>query len=234
MPGRTRAALVALGLLFGFALWTAFSLGWAESSERTANELARVAAYLGVFALGVCLVTRRRAGAKHVLDGVTFGLALVCALAVLSRLHMAWFPPNELGKVLPGIEIERRLAYPLNYSDQARDAAKRTARCRLAPAPRGPGSRAAGKAPRGRGHHPQGRRRVEHLVHPRSHRSRAGQDRTGAARLRQGPPRKSAVRAAETVTRTGRSSGCNLSVTSDRQADNWGLSVWTVWVTIFQ
>ena len=29
---------------------------------------------------------------------------------------MAWFPANELGKVLPGIEIERRLGYPLNYS----------------------------------------------------------------------------------------------------------------------
>ncbi len=66
--------------------------------------------------LGVCLATRRRAGARQVLGGVTFGLGLIAALAVLSRLHMAWFPPNELGKVLPGIEIERRLAYPLNYS----------------------------------------------------------------------------------------------------------------------
>jgi O-Antigen ligase len=116
VPGRTRAALVAGGLLLGFAAWTAISLGWTQSSERTATELARVAAYLGVFALGICLVTRRRAGARHVLGGVTAGLGLVAALAVLSRLHMAWFPPDELGKVLPGIEIERRLAYPLGYS----------------------------------------------------------------------------------------------------------------------
>ncbi len=29
---------------------------------------------------------------------------------------MAWFPANEIGRVLPGIEIERRLAYPLGYS----------------------------------------------------------------------------------------------------------------------
>ncbi len=116
VPGRTRAALAALGLLAGFALWTALSMGWTQSSERTATELARVATYLGVFALGICLVTRRRAGGRQLLHGVTFGLALVCALAVLSRLHMAWFPPNELGKVLPGIEIERRLAYPLDYS----------------------------------------------------------------------------------------------------------------------
>jgi O-antigen ligase len=116
LPGRTRAGLVALGLLFGFALWTGLSMSWTQSEERTATELARVVTYLGVFALGISLATRRRAGARQVLHGVTFALGLVAALAVLSRLHMAWFPANELGKVLPGIEIERRLAYPLNYS----------------------------------------------------------------------------------------------------------------------
>ena len=116
VPGRTAAARVALGLLLGFAIWTALSLSWTQSAERTATELARVVTYLGVFALGICLVTRRRAGARQVLYGVTTGLATVAALGVLSRLHMAWFPANELGKVLPGIEIERRLAYPLNYS----------------------------------------------------------------------------------------------------------------------
>jgi O-antigen ligase len=116
VPGRTRASLAALGLLGGFAAWTALSLGWTESSERTATELARVATYLGVFVLGICLSTRRRAAARQVLGGVTFGLALLAALGVLSRLHMAWFPPNELGKVLPGIEIERRLGYPIGYS----------------------------------------------------------------------------------------------------------------------
>lgn len=116
VPGRTRPALVALGLLFGFALWTAISLGWTQSSERTATELARIASYLGVFTLGICLATRRRAGAGQVLDGVTVGLAVAAALGVLSRLHMAWFPVNELGNALPGIEIERRLAYPLGYS----------------------------------------------------------------------------------------------------------------------
>jgi hypothetical protein len=116
LPGRTRVSLIALGLLVGFALWTALSMSWTQSEERTATELARVVTYLGVFTLGICLVTRRRAGGRQILNGVTFGLGLVAALAVLSRLHMAWFPANELGKVLPGIEIERRLAYPLNYS----------------------------------------------------------------------------------------------------------------------
>lgn len=116
VPGRSRAALATLGLLFAFAIWTALSLGWTESAERTAEELARVAGYLGVLALGICLVTRRRAGARQVLHGVAFALAALAALGVLSRLQMAWFPANELGGVLPGIEIERRLAYPLGYS----------------------------------------------------------------------------------------------------------------------
>ena len=116
VPGRTRAGLAALGLLSGFAVWTGLAFIWTESDERTATELARVVTYLGVFVLGICLVTRRRAGARHVLHGVTFGLALLAALGVLSRLHMEWFPPNEMGTFLPGIEIERRLAYPLNYS----------------------------------------------------------------------------------------------------------------------
>jgi len=116
VPGRTRASLAALGLLAGFALWTALSLGWSQSSERTATELARVSTYLGVLALGTCMVTRRRGAARHVLGGVTFGLALLAALGALSRLHPAWFPAYELGKVLPGIEIERRLGYPLGYS----------------------------------------------------------------------------------------------------------------------
>jgi hypothetical protein len=116
VPGRSRAGLAVLGLLAGFGVWTAISLGWTQSAERTADELARVATYLGVLVLGTCLVTRRRAGARQVLHGVAFGLGLVAALGVLSRLQMSWFPVNELGKVLPGIEIERRLSYPLGYS----------------------------------------------------------------------------------------------------------------------
>ena len=116
VPGRTRASLAVLGLLGAFGAWTAISLGWTQSAERTAEELARVAIYLGVLVLGICLATRRRAGARQVLHGVAFGLGLVAALGVLSRLQMSWFPVNELGRVLPGIEIERRLSYPLGYS----------------------------------------------------------------------------------------------------------------------
>ena len=122
---------------------------WTQSAERTATELARVVTYLGVFALGICLATRRRAGARQVLGGVTFGLALIAALGVLSRLHMAWFPVNELGNVLPGIEIERRLSYPLGLLERDRragrdDPAAAARRDRLGPRARHPGARRRG------------------------------------------------------------------------------------------
>src|SRR5262245_15699721 len=40
-------ALCALGLLAAFALWTALSLRWTESTEKTAADVAAVATLLG-------------------------------------------------------------------------------------------------------------------------------------------------------------------------------------------
>jgi hypothetical protein len=102
--------LVALALV----AWTALSLGWTESAERTAAELARLATYLGVLALALAI--QRGGRWRSLFSGITVGLTAVVALAVLSRLQPEWFPQNELGKYLQGIEIERRLAYPLGYS----------------------------------------------------------------------------------------------------------------------
>ncbi len=103
-----------LVVLAVFAGWTALSLGWTESAERTATELARVAVYLGVFALALAIQGEGRW--RHMLHGITVGIAIVAGLAVLSRLEPTWFPERVTGEYLPGIEIERRLAYPLNYS----------------------------------------------------------------------------------------------------------------------
>src|SRR5215210_1832382 len=105
-------------LFLALVAWTALALGWTQSAERTATELARVVTYLGVFALALAVQAGRRW--RALLYGVTTGIAIVAGLAVLSRLHPQWFPPNELGRVLPDIEIERRLAYPLNYSSALR------------------------------------------------------------------------------------------------------------------
>ena len=105
---------VVLAIFIGLVAWTALALGWTQSAERTATELARAVTYLGVFALALAAQRGRRW--RPLLYGVTTGIAVVAGLAVLSRLHPQWFPPNEVGRVIVGIEIERRLAYPLNYA----------------------------------------------------------------------------------------------------------------------
>jgi hypothetical protein len=114
VAGGTRAGRLMLVLLAAFAGWTALSLAWTESSERTATELGRTATYLGVFALALSLQGEGRW--RHLLHGATAGVAIVCGIAVLSRLEPTWFPERVTGRFLPGIDIERRLAYPLNYS----------------------------------------------------------------------------------------------------------------------
>jgi O-antigen ligase len=112
--GGTRAGRVMLALLAGFALWTALSLGWTESGERTSIELGRTFAYLGFFA--AALAVQGTAGWRPLLHGITAAVVVVCGIAVLSRLEPNLFPERVTGEYLPGIEIERRLAYPLNYS----------------------------------------------------------------------------------------------------------------------
>jgi hypothetical protein len=106
-----RAVLIVFA---GLIAWTALALGWTQSDERTMTELVRAITYLGVFVFA--LAVQRGRHWRALLYGVTTGIAVVAGLAVLSRLHPQWFPSNELGRVLQGIEIERRLAYPLNYS----------------------------------------------------------------------------------------------------------------------
>jgi O-Antigen ligase len=105
-------AWCGLGLLAAFVLWTALSLTWTESVERTAADLARVAGYLGVFALA--LFARDPRGARRLIGAVGAGIVVVTAIALLSRMHPAWFPEAaQTGRFLaPGRE---RLSYPLNY-----------------------------------------------------------------------------------------------------------------------
>lgn len=114
IAGGTRSGRLLFALLAAFAAWNALALGWTESAERTATELGRVATYLGVFALA--LGAQGAGRWRYVLGGVTTGMAVICGLAVLSRLEPTWFPERMTEQFLPGIEIDRRLAYPLNYS----------------------------------------------------------------------------------------------------------------------
>ena len=110
LPRRTPTtiACVALGLLACFAVWTALSLAWTESTEKTTTDLARVATYVGVFALAV--FSRGPRGVRYTVAAV----GLLAVIALLSRLHPSWFPSGtQTGQFL---ETGReRLSYPLNY-----------------------------------------------------------------------------------------------------------------------
>ena len=106
-----RRLWIALAGLCAFAAWTAIGLIWSESQERTVAELARVATYAGVFALA--LNAYGRDAVRRTVYSVGAALAVIGALALLSRLHPPWFPANETGKAF---EIAvARLNYPVDY-----------------------------------------------------------------------------------------------------------------------
>jgi hypothetical protein len=105
-------AWCALGLLAAFVAWTALSLTWTESAERTSADLARVGTYLGVFALA--LFVRGSKGSRYLVGAVGAGIAVVAVVALLSRLHPAWF--SDANQTAQFLSIGReRLSYPLNY-----------------------------------------------------------------------------------------------------------------------
>ena len=105
-------AWCALGLFAAFVAWTALSLGWTESTEKTSADLARVATYLGVFALA--LFVRGPKGTRQMVAAVGTAIAFVSIVALLSRLHPAWFPEAaQTGRFLSG--AQERLSYPINY-----------------------------------------------------------------------------------------------------------------------
>jgi hypothetical protein len=110
--GPSRLAMVAFGMLAAFVLWTALSLIWTESAERTAAELARALTYLGVFAL--VLGVRAPREPRRLIAAVAAAIVLVTLLALLSRLHPAWFPSaDQTADFLA--DSRERLSYPLNY-----------------------------------------------------------------------------------------------------------------------
>ncbi len=114
LPRRRPGTLAwcALGLLAAFVIWTALSLGWTESAEKTFVDIARVATYLGVFALA--LFARGPQAARRMVAAVGTGIALVSIVGLLSWLHPAWFPSAEETAMFVTGSGER-LSYPINY-----------------------------------------------------------------------------------------------------------------------
>jgi hypothetical protein len=106
-----RVGWTALGLLAAFAVWTGLGIGWSESAERSVAELGRVATYLGVFALA--LLAGGRDALRRTVGALATAIALVAALALLSRLEPSLFPRDLGPQFMPS--IQERLNYPLNY-----------------------------------------------------------------------------------------------------------------------
>lgn len=101
----------AAGLLLCFALWTALSLIWTESSEQTLAEVALLVGYLGIFSLALASAgpeTPRRLAAA-----VAAAIALVALVALASRLHPTWFSAAD--RASWSLLESERLSYPLNY-----------------------------------------------------------------------------------------------------------------------
>ncbi len=108
-PGRV--AWIALGLFAAFTIWTALSLGWTESSDKTSADLARLLGYLGIFALAI--LSRGFRESQRLIGAVAAGISLVFLIGLLSRLHPAWFPSaGQTGIILEDTE---RLSYPIDY-----------------------------------------------------------------------------------------------------------------------
>jgi tetratricopeptide (TPR) repeat protein len=106
-----RAAWVAIGLFSAYAAWTGLSMLWSDSPERSFDEFTRVLAYLGVFALAIAV--QRRGGLRRMVGAVAAAIAVLGILALLSRLHPAWFPVDEAAQQLANVRT--RLNYPLDY-----------------------------------------------------------------------------------------------------------------------
>ena len=106
-----RAGWIGIGLIGGFALWTAIGVSWSASAERSVAEVGRIAMYAGVLVL--TLAAQGREGLRRTVSGVASGIAVIAVLALLSRLHPASFPPNTTGHFINA--AKERLNYPLNY-----------------------------------------------------------------------------------------------------------------------
>lgn len=105
-------ALTALALLAAFVAWTALSLAWTESVDKTWADLARVLGYLGAF--GLVLAIRGPGDGRRIVGAVAGAVLLVAVVGLLSRLHPSWFPDAGQTAVFLG-DSRERLSYPLNY-----------------------------------------------------------------------------------------------------------------------
>ncbi len=101
----------AFALLTGFFIWTWVGTLWTTNTEQTLVEVGRVATYAGAFVLAAGALTRN--SARALFAGLASGIAVVCGVAVLSKLVPSFFPANPTA----GVYLTPRLSYPFDYSD---------------------------------------------------------------------------------------------------------------------
>jgi O-antigen ligase len=106
-----RAGWIATALLGGFLVWTWIGLSWSSSHELTLNEVGRLSTYLGIFVLGLCALSAETTG--PLINGLGCGIAIVSAVAILSKLTPSLFPTSTARSFY----ATPRLAYPFDYSD---------------------------------------------------------------------------------------------------------------------
>jgi hypothetical protein len=110
----SRTGWSALALFGAFAIWTAIATSWSLSSERSLQELSRIACYLGVLMLAITTFGDRRRALRHTVAAVASAVCVVAAVAVISRLRPGTFPGAQTtATLLPG--TSERLSWPLNY-----------------------------------------------------------------------------------------------------------------------
>ncbi len=110
----TRVAWWALGLFAAFTVWTAIASTWSLSSERSLQELSRVATYLGIGLLAVSIHRDRSVALRQTAAAVGAAVTVVAILALISRLFPGTFPSAATtGVFLNG--SQPRLSWPLNY-----------------------------------------------------------------------------------------------------------------------
>jgi hypothetical protein len=106
------AALVTGAMLMTLALFSGLSALWASDNGAALEEATRVAGYAGIFGLVACVT--RPGEARPWLSGLAIGIALVAAIALLSRL-IPGLPggDDEISHFLPA--AQGRLSYPIGY-----------------------------------------------------------------------------------------------------------------------
>jgi O-antigen ligase len=103
---------LALGLLAAYVAWVALSCIWTDATHNTVEDVGKVVTYLGVFSLALSI--RGEKGARRMVSALGAGIAVIAVVALLSRLHPAWFP--AAGEAVNLFKSNRfRLAYPLGY-----------------------------------------------------------------------------------------------------------------------